>query len=196
LFWPVFYNLFCQMKAHERRYSIKSSLHLQPPGKSLGYPPVRDAKPNVSHYALATLHRHGFVNTVITQNVDGLHGRAGLTKEALLELHGTLFVRHEIDRDEFQVLLSEANPDWKAFVEDLELKGEKLRTNPDGDVGQRFSRRYTHLTKYRSHWRVVLMTTLSSQLAQPASLKEKRNLKPDVVFFGESVPEGKKNRSL
>jgi hypothetical protein len=42
---------------------------------------------------------------------------------------------HEIDRDEFQEILSEANPSWKAFVEDLDSKGQKLRTNPDGDVG-------------------------------------------------------------
>ncbi|PVF93922.1 DHS-like NAD/FAD-binding domain-containing protein [Serendipita vermifera] len=153
----------------------------------LGYPPVRDARPNMSHYALATLHRHGFVNTVITQNVDGLHGRAGLAKEALLELHGTLFIvrcrrGHEIGRDEFQVLLSEANPDWKSFVENLELKGEKLRTNPDGDIA----------LEGRSYDDFVVP-------ACPTCLNEgitERNLKPDVVFFGESVPEAKKNRSL
>jgi hypothetical protein len=32
-------------------------------------------------------------------------------------------------------MLSSANPGWKAFVKDLESKGQKLRTNPDGDVG-------------------------------------------------------------
>lgn len=41
---------------------------------------------------------------------------------------------HEVDRDEYQEMLSEANPGWKAFVDDLNAKGEKLRTNPDGDV--------------------------------------------------------------
>ena len=53
---------------------------------------MREAQPNVAHYALAALHRHGFVDKVITQNVDGLHARAGLPRDALLELHGTLFV--------------------------------------------------------------------------------------------------------
>jgi NAD-dependent SIR2 family protein deacetylase len=54
--------------------------------------PVREAQPNIAHYALVALHRRGFVDKVITQNVDGLHARAGLPQDALLELHGTLFV--------------------------------------------------------------------------------------------------------
>jgi NAD-dependent SIR2 family protein deacetylase len=53
---------------------------------------VRDAKPNASHYGLVALHHSGFVETLITQNVDGLHPRAGFPKDAMVELHGTLFV--------------------------------------------------------------------------------------------------------
>ena len=42
--------------------------------------------------------------------------------------------QHKIDRDEFQIMLSQHNPTWKAFTDQLERTGEKLRTNPDGDV--------------------------------------------------------------
>lgn len=57
---------------------------------------VRDAKPNASHYGLAALHHSGHVKKLITQNVDGLHGRAGFPTDALLELHGTLFVSSHV----------------------------------------------------------------------------------------------------
>lgn len=47
-----------------------------------------NALPNASHLALAELENHGFLKTVITQNIDGLHQRAGSSK--VLEVHGTL----------------------------------------------------------------------------------------------------------
>ena len=41
---------------------------------------------------------------------------------------------HKIDRETFQDRLSLANPRWKAFADEIERTGTKLRTNPDGDV--------------------------------------------------------------
>ena len=49
----------------------------------------RAAKPNPSHYALAELEQLGFLKQVITQNIDGLHERAGNTN--LLEYHGGIY---------------------------------------------------------------------------------------------------------
>ena len=46
------------------------------------------AQPNAAHLALAKLEQSGFVNTIITQNVDGLHHRAGATN--ILEVHGSM----------------------------------------------------------------------------------------------------------
>ncbi|CAG7847483.1 NAD-dependent protein deacylase SIR4 {ECO:0000255/HAMAP-Rule:MF_03161} {ECO:0000255/HAMAP-Rule:MF_03161}; AltName: Full=Regulatory protein SIR2 homolog 4 {ECO:0000255/HAMAP-Rule:MF_03161}; Flags: Precursor [Serendipita indica DSM 11827] len=148
---------------------------------------VREAKPNIAHYSLTALEHHGFVNRLITQNVDGLHARSGFPKEKLLELHGTLFVvkcrqGHELDRDEFQDMLSEANPSWKAFVDDMNAQGESLRTNPDGDIE----------LEGRSYEDFVIPPC-------PTCLKEGRHettIKPDVVFFGETIPEYKKQQSL
>ncbi len=47
---------------------------------------IADAPPNLSHYALAELERRGKLSAIITQNIDGLHARAGAKR--VLELHG------------------------------------------------------------------------------------------------------------
>ncbi|KAF8692611.1 DHS-like NAD FAD-binding protein, partial [Rhizoctonia solani] len=108
----------------------------------LGYPPVRDAQPNPTHFALAALQWSGFVPRLITQNVDGLHQKA-VPNEAplnspghILELHGTLHVgkNHTVNREEFQDQLSRLNPAWKDFVDEMTRTGTQPRTNPDGDV--------------------------------------------------------------
>jgi NAD-dependent deacetylase len=49
---------------------------------------VRDARPNAAHLALAALERAGAVRRVVTQNVDGLHRRAG--SREVVEVHGSL----------------------------------------------------------------------------------------------------------
>ena len=49
---------------------------------------IQAASPNSAHHALAKLEQHGYINTIITQNVDGLHQRAGSTN--VLEVHGSM----------------------------------------------------------------------------------------------------------
>jgi NAD-dependent deacetylase len=51
---------------------------------------IRDAKPNQGHYAVAELHKIGKLDCIITQNTDGLHQKAGVPAEKVLELHGTM----------------------------------------------------------------------------------------------------------
>ncbi|MFG1942209.1 NAD-dependent deacetylase [Nonomuraea sp. NPDC048826] len=53
--------------------------------------PARDAAPNGAHRALVELERAGRLDRLITQNVDGLHQRAGSDPERVLELHGNMF---------------------------------------------------------------------------------------------------------
>ena len=55
-------------------------------GRRLGV--LEGAEPNAAHLALAELERRGLVSAVITQNVDGLHGRAG--SQDVVEVHGSI----------------------------------------------------------------------------------------------------------
>ena len=50
----------------------------------------REAAPNAGHVALVELERRGKLHTLLTQNVDGLHQRAGSAPERVVEIHGTL----------------------------------------------------------------------------------------------------------
>ncbi|KAI5824480.1 DHS-like NAD/FAD-binding domain-containing protein [Schizophyllum commune Tattone D] len=162
----------------------------------LGYPPVRDALPNTSHYALAALQHSLIATRLVTQNVDGLHHRAlarvwgpAQMQERILELHGTLHqVRcrrgHLIDRGTFQDWLSGANPRWKEFADDIERTGQQPRTNPDGDVA------IEHLgVSYKDFVIPECPTCLQEHTHNNVH-------KPEVIFFGESIPEYWKERSI
>ena len=51
---------------------------------------IRDAQPNSGHHAVADLYHMGKLDCVITQNTDGLHQKAGVPDEVVLEIHGTM----------------------------------------------------------------------------------------------------------
>src|ERR671937_681442 len=51
--------------------------------------PMHDREPNDGHTALVALERRGILDTLITQNVDGLHLKAGSSPERVIEIHGT-----------------------------------------------------------------------------------------------------------
>jgi NAD-dependent deacetylase len=53
------------------------------------WPGIRDAEPNPTHLAIVRLERAGRLTAVVTQNIDGLHHKAGTSGELLIELHGT-----------------------------------------------------------------------------------------------------------
>ena len=55
--------------------------------------PAWKAQPNAGHAALVELERQGRLRALLTQNIDGLHQRAGSSPELVLELHGTV---HEV----------------------------------------------------------------------------------------------------
>lgn len=52
--------------------------------------PAWTAEPNPGHHALVALERRGKLDTLITQNVDGLHQRAGSSPAVVIEIHGTM----------------------------------------------------------------------------------------------------------
>lgn len=53
------------------------------------WPAIVEAQPNAAHLAIAELDDMGKLDCLITQNIDGLHQRAGLADEKVIELHGT-----------------------------------------------------------------------------------------------------------
>ncbi len=53
------------------------------------WPAMRDARPNAGHLAFLDLERRGKLRAMITQNIDGLHQRAGQSPDLVIELHGT-----------------------------------------------------------------------------------------------------------
>ncbi|MCZ7597212.1 MAG: hypothetical protein M5U09_04875 [Gammaproteobacteria bacterium] len=76
---PMQYREFMSGEAARRRYWARSFV---------GWPRFAAARPNRAHVALAELAGRGHVHTLVTQNVDGLHRRAG--KARVIDLHGRL----------------------------------------------------------------------------------------------------------
>jgi NAD-dependent SIR2 family protein deacetylase len=131
----------------------------------LGWRRIGRAEPNPGHRALADLQVVGLTG-VITQNVDGLHSAAGSRR--VINLHGDIASVRCLDcgdrsaRSQLQNRLASANPQLE---EPLVLEHAELR--PDGDAVVQDWRQF----------RLVGCAYCGGRL------------KPDVVFFGESVPK-------
>ncbi len=131
---------------------------------SVGWPSFSRARPGTSHTALATLEQQGHIDLLVTQNVDQLHQRAG--HQNIIDLHGVLAsvscidCRFCMERDSFQVELLQHN-EW--------LNHLTAAHAPDGDAD------------------LELDSLAAMQV--PACPQCGGLLKPDVVFFGESVPK-------
>ena len=133
-------------------------------GSHLGWRSFAAAGPNPGHRALARLEDSGSISGVITQNVDGLHLRAGSRR--VVELHGTmrrvvcLHCGQVFDRRDLARRVEADNP-WLAVDDDVLL-------GPDGDV------RPESVEGFRIPDCSVCGGVLN----------------PDVVFFGEYIPAG------
>lgn len=153
---PILYQDFVRCANTRRRYWARSYF---------GWQVMAEARVNAAHGALVELERAGRLERVVTQNVDGLHRRAG--QQRLIELHGRLDRVHCLDcgagdcRFGLQQRLVELNADWSAQVRGITADG-------DAELDQR-------------DWpgfRVAGCRRCGG------------TLKPEVVFFGESVPGG------
>lgn len=130
----------------------------------VGWPWFKNAQPNANHEALVRLESSGRVRQIITQNVDRLHQHAGAKN--VIDLHGRLDQVVCLDcgaltpRDPWQQTLAAENASFADLVAEIE---------PDGDA-------------YLEH---VDFTAFKI----PGCNSCGGMLKPDVVFFGETVPK-------
>lgn len=153
---PMQYSEFVASSEARQRYWARSFV---------GWQRFNQARPNSGHEAVARLQRAGLLGPVITQNVDGLHQRAGATE--VTELHGALArvvcltCGDRSSRWDLDARMHEANPGYTVTSNDI---------RPDGDI--------------------ALNDLDVADFRTPTCLVCARDtLKPDVVFFGESVPK-------
>ncbi len=151
---PIQLQEFLGSEHARRRYWARSML---------GWPVVGRARPNASHRALAALADAGRIARLVTQNVDGLHQRAG--SRDVIELHGGI--------DGVTCLACGAHHARAAIQPQLEADNPALldaEAEPaaDGDA---------HL-----EWAAL------DTFRVPVCSRCGGMLKPAVVFFGESVP--------
>ncbi|MDN3495959.1 Sir2 family NAD-dependent protein deacetylase [Planococcus sp. APC 4015] len=153
---PMTVEQYLSSEDHRRRYWV---------GSHLGWKAFAAAAPNPGHLAIARLEERGLATGVVTQNVDGLHVRAGSRR--VVELHGTMRrifctqCGQVFDRRDMAVRVEADNP-WITVPENVPL-------GPDGDV---------------------LPENTTGFLVPSCSVCEGM-LKPDVVFFGEFIPAEK-----
>ena len=137
----------------------------------VGWPRFAAAAANPAHHALAALEQAGRIQSLVTQNVDGLHQQAG--SRSVIDLHGRLDrvlclgCGAGQGRAEFQSVLLAANPGWDRHVAAIA---------PDGDAD--------------------LEGVDLTAFVVPACLTCGGMLKPDVVFYGESVPRARLEAAL
>ncbi len=152
---PLLYQQFVGSAAMRQRYWARSGV---------GWTRIANAIPNRAHRALASLEAEGLVHGVITQNVDGLHTRAGSRR--VIDLHGRLDTvqclgcRGLTSRAEFQSRLLERNP----HLADRTI----AFAAPDGDA--------------------TIADIDYGSIDVPGCADCGGILKPHVVFFGEGVP--------
>ncbi|MCB1916915.1 MAG: NAD-dependent protein deacetylase [Rhodocyclaceae bacterium] len=154
---PILHQDFLRSEAVRRRYWARSLV---------GWPTMGGAEPNAGHFALATLERLGAVAAVITQNVDGLHHKAG--SHRVIELHGGIAhvlclscgARHP--RADVQQWLLASNPDFATAPR------HEVASAPDGDA--------------------QLEHGGDEGFRVPDCPDCGGLLKPDVVFYGDGVP--------
>ncbi len=156
---PMTYQAFVGDPVARRRYWARSHL---------GWHTIAEAVPNAGHRAVAELERLGLVRGTITQNVDGLHTAAG--SQTVVDLHGRLDRVRCLDcqtlstRAELVERLTAANRAWRTTITTALVAA----VNPDGDVD---------VSDDQLDAFVVVSCTNCGGV-----------LKPDVVYFGETVP--------
>ncbi|MBS0326313.1 MAG: NAD-dependent protein deacetylase [Proteobacteria bacterium] len=157
---PVHLQDFLASEGTRRRYWMRSMA---------GYPLVARAQPNPAHRALVELERGGYLASLVTQNVDGLHQRAGSAQ--VVELHGSLAT---VTCRSCGAVRSRASVQAMLERDNAGLVVPPGAGAPDGDAE---------------------VDSDAANFRPPACPACDGVLKPDVVFFGEGVPAARVERA-
>lgn len=157
---PMIHSDFVNKELSRKRYWARSMV---------GYKQFGNAQPNKAHLTLAQLEQASILKAIITQNVDRLHQKAG--SKNVIDLHGRndivrcLSCNTTSSRRIIQQQICNLNPSYDHLFKQLE-KGNIIRADGDADLA---------ISDY-------------SKFTIPACSACGGVLKPDVVFFGDSVP--------
>lgn len=158
---PVQHQDFMASKTTRQRYWGRSLI---------GWPVIRNARPNPAHFHVAEFERRAISTRVVTQNVDRLHQRAGT--QSVVDLHGRadevvcMACGYRCDRDEVHERCHDMNPAFHHY---------RATVAPDGDADLEVDFRHF-------------------ELADCPCCND--ILKPDVVFFGDNVPRPRVDSTL
>jgi NAD-dependent SIR2 family protein deacetylase len=157
---PIQHNDFITLHTSRQLYWSRSMA---------GWHYVRDARPNLAHYAMRALEEAGYISLIVTQNVDRLHQRAGSMNT--IDLHGRLdrvmclSCGDPEEREQLQARLEKLNP---------HIAARKGQARPDGDA--------------------EIEEELVDSMQVPQCRQCAGKLMPDVVFYGGAVPRHRVNR--
>lgn len=153
---PVQHQDYMRSEGVRKRYWARSLF---------GWPVLYHAQPNPAHYTIAELQQQGLIGGIITQNVDGLHQKAGATN--VINLHGyandmVCMNCHEMTpRLEMHERSLSMNPEFAAL---------EAAAAPDGDADLEADFENFKIADCRRCGGI---------------------LKPDVVYFGDNVPRSR-----
>ena len=156
---PIQHNEFLKSEASRRRYWARSMA---------GWPRMAQASPNKGHLALVALEQAKLITSLVTQNVDCLHQRAG--HRELIDMHGSL--------DRVQCLECE-QVFARSWIQDClhalnpTVQTQATQMRPDGDAD--------------------LPDAVIDGIEIPQCPNCNGVLKPDVVFFGGTIPRPRAN---
>lgn len=161
------------MTYQEFRYD-PAALHRYWARSFIGWRHMDAARPNRVHELIAAWENAGAVHGIVTQNVDGLHQAAG--SKHVVTLHGDMSTvvclncGFKEDRRLFDTRLEAAN---RGYVDSIAIDASMV--NPDGDVAL--------AEEDVARFQLLGCVNCGSSL-----------LKPDVVYFGEPVPNERKQQ--
>lgn len=152
---PVQHKEFMHSHYARQRYWARSLI---------GWPIIQDARPSEAHIALTKLEQLGYIQLLITQNVDRLHQKAG--SQQVIDLHGR---SDKVRCMECHTFYDRVDIHNRSLLDNPHFQTVTASAKPDGDAD--------------------LESVHFESFTVPTCERCGGILKPDVVYFGDNVPK-------